>query len=375
MSGTITPITMPKFGLAMTEGKLAGWLAQPGQAVSQGQELAEIETTKITNVYESPAAGTLRRQLAPAGETLPVGALIGVLAEESVPETDIDSFIASFQDSAAETQAGEDSSEAEPHLVEVGARSLRVQDTGAAGQEGDPLLFIHGFGGELTNWMMNQGALADKTRVIAFDLPGHGESSKDVGDGSPATLAAITRELLDTLGVGRVHVAAHSLGAAIALELTKAVPDRIASLTLVAPAGLGGPVSMAFIDGFITADRRKTLEPVLQMLVHDKGLISRQMVEGIIRFKRLDGAVAGLTTIARASFDHGAQKDNLRSVLEGFTGPAHVIWGEDDEILSPKDAQNLPAHIGVTLLPQTGHMPQMEKSADVNARLAEAVGQ
>lgn len=71
MPNTITALTMPKFGLAMTEGKLASWTVPVGQSVQQGDELADIETTKITSSYESPAAGVLRKQVAEAGKPCP----------------------------------------------------------------------------------------------------------------------------------------------------------------------------------------------------------------------------------------------------------------------------------------------------------------
>ncbi|HEY2808246.1 MAG TPA: dihydrolipoamide acetyltransferase family protein [Steroidobacteraceae bacterium] len=97
MSAAILPVTMPKWGIEMTEGTVNGWTAQEGQVVGKGEPLLEVETDKIVNTVEAPFAGTLRRIVAAAGEVYPVGSLIAVLAEASVSDADVDEFIAGFR--------------------------------------------------------------------------------------------------------------------------------------------------------------------------------------------------------------------------------------------------------------------------------------
>lgn len=367
MAQTFVALTMPKFGLAMTEGKLASWTLGVGQSVKQGDELADIETSKITSGYESPAGGVLRRQVAQAGETLPVGALIGVLAEAEATDAELDAFIKTFQEEQA-PQAGEADAESQsggaPRPVEVEGYTLNVREVGQG--NGLPLLLVHGFGGDISNWLLTQDALAKDRKVIAFDLPGHGASSKAVQDGSLAGLAKVAAGLLAALGVPKAHIMGHSLGGGVALTLLRDAPGTVASLTLIAPAGIGTHVNAEFITGFTEAERNRAVQHELEKLVYNKALIGRKMIDAVVRARRLDGAREALRTIATACFDNDRQRDALLPVLEEATVPVEVIWGQDDAILSAEAAKTLPNTVEVHVLAESGHLPQMEKSADVN---------
>ncbi len=372
MSEAIRAVTMPKWGLAMTEGMVAAWHLEEGAAVAAGDELAEIETSKITNVFEAPAGGVLRRCVVAEGETVPVGALLAVLAPAETAAAEIDAFIVDFEANfdaaaAAEAEAGGP----EPETVEAGGRRLRYLRMGDG--EATPLLLLHGFGGDLNGWMFNQPTLAEARPVIALDLPGHGGSAKQVGAGDVGELAGAALGFMDALGIAQAHLAGHSLGGAVALHLALAAPDRVTSVSLVCPAGLGPEINMDYITGFIAAGRRKQLKPVLAQLFADPGLVSRDMMEDVLKYKRLDGVDAALKAIAAAAFADGRQTATFTDRLGEIVAPVQAIWGEDDHILPAAHADSLPAAIPVHRLPGAGHMVQMEKAAEVNRLIGEFV--
>ncbi len=137
MSQPIQAVTMPKWGIEMTEGTVNSWTAQEGQVVTRGEPLLEVETDKIVNTVEAPFPGTLRRIVAVAGEVHPVGGLIAVLAEASATEADIDTFIANFRgasvsfepDSQAPVAAAEPAAQAAVAEQRVSPVAARLAET------------------------------------------------------------------------------------------------------------------------------------------------------------------------------------------------------------------------------------------------------
>ncbi len=88
----VTKVVMPKLSEAMESGKIIKWLKKEGDRIQGGDILAEVETDKADVEMEAFGAGVLRKVLAPAGETVPIGALIGVIAD---PADDISALLAS----------------------------------------------------------------------------------------------------------------------------------------------------------------------------------------------------------------------------------------------------------------------------------------
>ncbi len=90
----IRAIEVPKWGLSMEEGTLTDWLIEEGDSFAAQQEVCEIETSKISNVMQAPFAGVLRRKVAQPGQTIPVGGVLGIVADASVSDAEIDAYLA-----------------------------------------------------------------------------------------------------------------------------------------------------------------------------------------------------------------------------------------------------------------------------------------
>ena len=365
MAAAITPLVMPKWGLEMREGTVAAWLVDEGTRIEVGTPILDVETDKISNAVEAPDAGLLRRRVAREGETLPVKALLGVLAEAQVSDADIDAYIAAFEVPAAgDDEAGE---AAAFEFVEVDGLRVRVARRGPP--HGTPVLLLHGFGGDLGNWLFNLDALAERRPVLALDLPGHGQSTPRLPGTSLAALAGFVAHLLDRLDIQRVHAVGHSLGGAIAMQLALAHPARVASLALINSAGLGEEIDRGYIEGFVGAASRRELKPVVERLFADPSLVSRQLLDDLLQTKRLDGVTELLDALGRAQFGGGRQAESPGRALDTKARPTLVLWGRDDRVIPATHATQAPAGSTVEVLDGAGHMLMMEKASEVNARL------
>ena len=92
----IYAIAVPKWGIEMIEGTVNVWNKAEGDSVSKGDEILEMESDKIVNVWESPVDGVLRRIIAEEGDARPVGALLGIIADAAIEDAAIDAFISDF---------------------------------------------------------------------------------------------------------------------------------------------------------------------------------------------------------------------------------------------------------------------------------------
>ncbi|MET0624980.1 MAG: pyruvate dehydrogenase complex dihydrolipoamide acetyltransferase [Pyrinomonadaceae bacterium] len=123
-----TQVVMPKLSPTMEEGQLSRWLKNEGDKVGVGEPLAEIDTDNATMEAQALAAGVLRKILVPAGETVPLGAIIAIIGE---PDEDISGLLSEASSGTAQaekTAPVEDKAEARPVKDDAGGAPSAPQE-------------------------------------------------------------------------------------------------------------------------------------------------------------------------------------------------------------------------------------------------------
>ncbi|MCF6214875.1 MAG: acetoin dehydrogenase dihydrolipoyllysine-residue acetyltransferase subunit [Emcibacter sp.] len=366
MTDKITPLLLPKWGMDMAEGKIGEWLVSEGAPITAGTELLEIESEKITNVLDAAVDGILRCRLVNPEDIHPVGTLLGVIAGEDVSDSEISDFIAGYQsDMTAGKVSAAMTADQIDDILEVHGQGIHYTDSGAGKAT---VVLIHGFGGSLASWGGLQSALAATYRVISLELPGHGTSSKQINEEDVRAFARLLLDFLEGLGIEEAYLVGHSLGGEIAALMAGLAPSRINSLTLISSYGGATKVDIGYIDDFLTATRRKEVKAVLKRLFVDQALVNNDMIESLLKSRRLEGADQALRRIA--DMIKAGKMAKSSAPLPAI--PAQVIIGRGDNIITVDDVV-LAEITNLSFVEGAGHMPQLEKAAETTALIKDFI--
>ena len=273
-----------------------------------------------------------------------------------------------------------------PQFIDVAGNTIAYIEDG----QGDPLIFIHGFGGSMWNWEYQYKGLAASYHVIVLDLLGSGMSDKPDIPYTPQRLVKFFEGFLDSLDIQRATLIGNSMGAGLAMAMALTIPDRVNSLVLISGfpqdprASVASPHYQQFIDrrpplwlakfGNWISGRWAT-KILLEEIIHDQRLITPVVVERSYQNRHRSDFLPPLYSL----MDNMKQWDKeYGSRLNTIQHPTLIIWGADDRVFPQEVGQQLQAtipHASFQLIPDAGHMPQWEQPSKVNEVITEFLSQ
>lgn len=243
----------------------------------------------------------------------------------------------------------------------------------------EPILFIHGMGSAATAWKLVIRSLGPDIRCITVDLPGHGESPLDPSQAlDPYSLGVALFDLMESQGVNRFHIVSNSWGGWISLEMAALHPERIASVTALAPAGL-------WLTPFtnrkpITAFSRtlaKLVNPIASFMVHFERARGWGFADVSPQWKKFSHETCLDATRAMANSPgyfpawDAMLKKRFHEVVPDSV-PVTIIFGDSDTTLPAATCQErsiAPRHAKWIVLPRGGHAPMWDHVDDVVAEI------
>ena len=238
------------------------------------------------------------------------------------------------------------------------------------GGRGEPLLYMHGEDGGPPALPLAR-LLAERLDVWLPEHPGFGASATPVWLDTIHDLAYFYLDFLDALALPRVHLAGHSLGGWIALEVAVRNPERVKSLTLIGSAGI-------HVNGVRKGDFfMRPPEVVFRSLFADES-IANELLARPTTPEAEDTQIKNRYAIARVAWHPPFFNPHLAKWLHRIAGPAHVVWGDADRMFPTEYArefQRLIPHSRVTIIPHCGHMPHIERPRELADSIATFVSE
>jgi 4,5:9,10-diseco-3-hydroxy-5,9,17-trioxoandrosta-1(10),2-diene-4-oate hydrolase len=259
----------------------------------------------------------------------------------------------------------------------------------AEGSQGSPLIFIHGIGEYIENWLPSFGVLGEKYRVYAVDLLGHGRTDKPLNVSYKiADLTQFVKDFMATLGIEHAHVVGHSLGGAIGTRLALVQPAVVNKLVLVGSAGLGKEAAMVLrimnlpiLGEMLSRPSHSGSANLAKLLVHDPAVMTDELIELSYQMSLLPGMQKSFLRVLRANGNLFGQSKSVYGPnvqgLPSITKPVLVVWGRQDQIIPVAHAEvatkNLP-NVRVQIFDSCGHFPMLEHTQSFNELLLEFLG-
>ncbi|WP_157016991.1 alpha/beta fold hydrolase [Mesorhizobium xinjiangense] len=233
------------------------------------------------------------------------------------------------------------------------------------GSGGTPAVFLHGFGGVGGVWAPLQEAVASDRFILAYDLPGHGQSLS-FPEAGPVKIAvkAVLADLA-ARGIERAHLVGHSMGGAIATLTALSQPQRVASLSLIAPGGFGEEINAPLLKRYAGATDDASIRVCLAAMSGPQHDVPDDVVNKLAAARAAAGQTEMLAHIAGLITRDGKQGAIPRESLAGLDMPVAVLWGTADSVLPYKQTRGLPPRFALHTFDGDGHMLAEEQPDEV----------
>jgi len=232
---------------------------------------------------------------------------------------------------------------------------------------GPPLLYLHG-ASSIAAWTPWLEELAATHDVIVPDHPGWGRSATPDWFDNIHDLAYFYLDFIAALGLEGVHLVGHSIGGWIAGELAVRNTSRLATLTLVAPAGLR-VIGAETFDIFLASP-----EANVRAAFHDQRFADAQLAAAPTTPDAIETFLRNRFATARVAWQPRLYDPHLAKWLHRIDVPTLVVWGANDAILpvamQAEFVRLIPGARAVTI-DACGHVPQVERPAEVIAAIAD----
>jgi pyruvate dehydrogenase E2 component (dihydrolipoamide acetyltransferase) len=237
---------------------------------------------------------------------------------------------------------------------------------------GDPVIFIHGFGSDLSSWRPFVPKLSIDNPLIGIDLPGHGASVDETIENFDSMVTEVAASLLAS-GHNRVHIVGHSMGAAVAASLSRVDAVDVRSMTLLAPAGIGPRIDGSFVEGYLSAQTEVALSQWMKRLVYAPHALPPAFLRATLGARTGTGLTGAQSAVAHAVFEGSTQLFSVVDALYQYQGPCRVIVGRRDMVIPAEQADALPGNVAVNRLDFVGHLPHVEAAGLVARLVAETI--
>lgn len=222
--------------------------------------------------------------------------------------------------------------------------------------EGPALVLVHGFGASHAVWHDPASRLIGTARTIAYDLPGHGASLDVPGAGQAKAAARAILTDMGERGLDRFHVAGHSMGGAVAALMALAAPERIVSLTLLAPGGFGEAINGMLLRRYAAAAGEAELAASIAAMSGPGATVPKSHLSPHLAMRARAGQIKKLVEIAGMIARDDRQGVIPRDSLARLAMPVSVLWGTQDPVLPFAQTADLPPDFELRPLAGAGHM-------------------